>query len=257
MMSASVRHPSTPMTSPLPEPDPTLVERVRKLLDKSQRTDNDHEAEVFARKAAELVARHRIDPEHLTRRSGAGDLRLIEIHVGRGAYVRGRLALLGNIAEAHDVRMVFRSTPTGSVAMLAGFSDELGVVEMMYTSLHQQAATKMAEISQGTGAATQRHRRAFLFGFAERLGQLLAEERSAVEAEGPTDSGVAASLELALAARNDRVDSFAEQSWGRVRSASRPSAVSPDGYENGANAAESADVGRTRLADRQALGRGT
>ena len=34
----------------------------------------------------------------------------------------------------------------------------------------------MAEIRSTTGAATQRQRRAFLFGFADRIGELLAED---------------------------------------------------------------------------------
>ena len=51
--------------------DQILVERVRKLLDKAARTDNPHEADAFAAKAAELVAQHRIDPARLA--SSAAD----------------------------------------------------------------------------------------------------------------------------------------------------------------------------------------
>ena len=39
------------------------VATIAALLAKAERTDNAHEAEVFSRKAAELVARHRIDPD--------------------------------------------------------------------------------------------------------------------------------------------------------------------------------------------------
>ena len=241
------------MTAPVTEPDTSLVERVRKLLDKAARTDNEHESELFARKAAELVARHRIEPERLADRS-ADDLRLVELEVGRGAYVRGRIALLGGIAEAHDVRMVFRSTPTGSVAMLAGHGADLDVVEVMYASLHAQAAAGMAAIRRQTGAATQRHRRAFLFGFANRIGELLADARADVE-RAEADHGTA-STALALRERSERVDDFARRTWGRARSASRASAVHPDGYLRGTAAAERADVGRSRLGGRRALGRG-
>ena len=128
------------MTSPLSEPDPSLVERVRKLLDKAARTDNQHESDTFARKAAELVARHRIDPERLAARPLPDDLALVEVAVGRGAYVRGRISLLNHIADSHDVRMVFQATTTGTVATLAGRRDDLSIVEVMYASLHQQVA---------------------------------------------------------------------------------------------------------------------
>ncbi len=233
-----------------------LVERVRKLLDKAAGTDNEHEADVFARKAAELVARHRIDPEQLERRQVPDDLTLVELDVGRGAYVRGRLALLHNIAENHDVRMVFRSTPTGTVATMAGRRDDLAVVEVMYASLHQQAGAKMAEIRSATGAATQRQRRAFLFGFADRIGELLAETRAGVEASAARTDGNG-STALVLRERRERIDDFAERSWGRVRSAAPPAAVSADGFARGVAAADRADVGRKRIAGRRTLDSGS
>jgi len=242
------------MTSELSEPDPVLVERVRKLLDKSARTDNQHESETFARKAAELVARHRIDPERLAARPLPDDLALLRIAVGRGAYVRGRISLLNHIADSHDVRMVFQATTTGTVATLAGRRDDLSIVEVMYASLHQQVAAQMAEIRSTTGAATQRQRRAFLFGFADRIGELLAETRATVEAAAAAPGSN--TTELVLRERRERVDDFAKESWGRVRSASRPSAVAPDGFARGVAAAERADVGRTRLAGFKPLGRG-
>jgi len=245
------------MTSELSEPDPFLVERVRKLLDKAARTDNQHESDTFSRKAAELVARHRIDPERLAERPSPDDLGLVEIVVGRGAYVRGRLDLLHAIAENHDVRMVFQSRPVGSVATLAGRRDDLAIVEVMYASLHQQAASQMAEIRRSTGASTQRHRRAFLFGFATRIGELLAETRATVEEEAASAESNSGTTELVLRERRERVDEFAQQSWGRVRSAAAPSAVVPDGFARGMKAAERADVGRTRLAGHKPLGEGT
>jgi len=243
------------MTSRLSEPDPQLVERVRKLLDKAARTDNQHESDTFSRKAAELVARHRIAPDRLTARPLPDDLALVDIEVGRGAYVRGRIALLNGIAESQDVRMVFVSTPTGTVATLAGRRDDLSIVEVMYTSLHQQVAAQMAQIRSTTGAATQRQRRAFLFGFAYRLAELLAETRASVEAAAAATGEE--STAIALRERRERVDEFVTESWGKVRSAARPSAVSADGYARGKAAAERADVGRTRLAGHKPLGRGS
>jgi hypothetical protein len=244
------------MTFELSEPDATLVDRVRKLLDKSARTDNQHEADVFARKAAELVARYRIDPERLAAGSESDDLTLIEIVVGRGAYVRGRIALMQGVADTHDVRMVFKSTPTGSVVMLAGRRDDLAILEVMYTSLHQQVATQMAAIRKNTGASTQRHRRAFLFGFADRIGELLAETRSTIEATEQSTPQHGAATAVVLQERSERLDQFASKKWGRVRNASQPARVVADGFANGVSAANRADVGRTRLGGRNAIGSG-
>jgi len=246
------------MTDVLSEADDaSLVERVRKLLDKAENTDNVHEAEAFSGKAAALIARHRIDPSRLTERPGPGDdLEVRQVVVGRGAYVRGRLALLGSVADHHDVRMVFQSTPGGTVAVLAGRTSDLDLVEVVYGSLHSQVAAQMAGLRRGTGAATQRERRSFLFGFADRIGEILNESRQRAEAlahEAP-DRGTA--MALVVRERREQVDEFAAESWGRVRSASRPAGVAADGYGRGSDAANRADVGRRRLDGRDAIGPG-
>lgn len=245
------------MTDVVSEPDDTLVERVRKLLDKAVSTDNAHEADAFSAKAADLIARHRIDPSRLSERRGPGDeLTVRQMVVGRGAYVRGRLALLGNVADSHDVRMVFQSTPGGTVAILAGRASDLDLVEVVYGSLHTQVAAQMAGLRGRTGAATQRERRSFLFGFADRIGEILQEARKNAEsvAQQAPDRGEA--MALVVRERRAQVDEFAAESWGRVRSASRPAGVTADGYVRGSDAANRADVGRPRLGGRGALGPG-
>lgn len=237
--------------------DQILVERVRKLLDKAARTDNPHEADAFAAKAAELVAQHRIDPARLA--SSAADpaeLAVREILIGRGAYTRARLALLTAIGDAHDVRVVFQARPEGTVAFCAGHRTDLDVVEVMYTSLHQQAATHMAHLKRSTGSATQQFRRSFLFGFAERIGELLAESRRDVEEAAQASAGDGTSVVVELRKRSERVDDFVASQWGRVRSAKPAAAVGAAGWQRGTEAADQADVGRSRLRSRRAIGRG-
>lgn len=231
-------------------PDP-LVRRVRKLLDKAERTTNPHEAEAFSAKAAAIVARHRIDPERLAEPAAGGELAIRSIPLGRGAYVRARLALLIAVADAHDVRVVFHYGPDGMVATAAGFADDLEVTELLYHSLHQQAARQMARSRRATAAATQRHRRSFLFGYANRIGEILAEAGEAARrtADGPERE----SVELAVRERSAMVDDFADRTWGRVRSARRPRSAEAHGWVRGARAADTADVGRSRLAGRRAL----
>jgi hypothetical protein len=233
-----------------------LLVRVRKLLDKAEATTNAHEADAFSRKAAELIAAHRIDPDRLAAFDAGDDLRVRDIEIGRGAYVRARLALLQAIAEANDVRVVFQSRPHGTVVMAAGFRSDLDVVEVMYTSLHQQAGSQMAAVKRQTGAATQRFRRSFLFGFADRIGEVLGESKQHAEDQVRTsDAAVTSARALATTTRNDRVEEFAAASFGRVRAARAPSAAQVGGWGAGAAAASRADVGRTRLPGRRALGR--
>ena len=225
-------------------------------MDKAAATSNVHEADTFSRKAAELVARHRIDPTALAGR-GRDDLAVREIALGRGAYVRGRLALLMAVAEAHDSRVVFSATPSGTIAHVAGHTSDLDVVEVMYTSLHAQAASQMSAERRPTSAATQRFRRSFLFGYADRVAKSFDEVRSGAEAASPTPvevDGVGRSL--VRLARGQRVEEFVGQRFGRVRTARSAAGAEVTGWSAGSVAAEQADLGHRRLDGRRSLGPG-
>lgn len=232
-----------------------LLIRVRKLLDKAEGTSNAHEADAFSRKAAKMIAAHRIDPARLVNIDPSDDLRVREFELGRGAYVRARLSLLQAVAEVHDVRVVFQSRPHGTVAMAAGYRSDLDVVEVLYNSLHQQAASQMAGERRGTPAATQRFRRSFLFGFAEKISQTLKDSQT-VAAESSSAVEDAGRRALAVQSRNARIDDYAATAFGRVRTARAPSAAQAGGWDAGSVAASRADVGRSRLPGRRGIGRG-
>jgi len=231
--------------------DAGLLEKVRKLLAMAEGSPNPNEADAFSRKAAELIAAHRIDAERLKAES-ADDLSVLEIELGRGAYVRGRLGLLQVVAEAHGCRVVFEVRDRGTVAFVAGFRSDLDTTELLYNSLHTQATSRMASEKRSTGAATQRWRRSFLFGFANEIRQML--DASAKEAQRhvhPSSTALPA-----LRARDRRVDEFTRQRWGRVTAARRPKPATVTGFEAGRRAAARADLGRRRMGGLRAIGRG-
>lgn len=246
----------TPIDATTIEVEPSLVARVRKLMDKAEATSNVHEADAFSRKAAELIARHRIDPASLAD-TDRDDLAIREIALGRGAYVRARLALLMAVAEAHDSRVVFAATPTGTVAYVAGRSSDLDLVEVMYTSLHAQAAARMSMEHRATAAATQRHRRSFLFGYADRVAKSFDDARRNARAASPEsgDADVAGRSPARLEQR-DQVDRFVAERFGRVRAARSAAGAEVGGWTAGSAAAERADLGRKRVAERRSLGPG-
>lgn len=238
------------------EVEPSLVIRVRKLMDKATATSNVHEADAFSRKAAELIARHRIDPTSLVD-SDRDDLAVREIALGRGAYVRARLALLMAVAEAHDSRVVFATTPAGTVAYVAGHGSDLELVEVMYTSLHAQAATQMAMERRATPAATQRHRRSFLFGYADRVAKSFDDARRAARADAPEHGGVdTTGRSPARLERLEQVDRFVAKRFGRVRAARSAAGAEVGGWTAGSAAAERADLGRKRVEGRRSIGPG-
>ncbi|HEY5664328.1 MAG TPA: DUF2786 domain-containing protein [Ilumatobacter sp.] len=229
----------------------TTIGKVRKLLAMAERSGNPNEADAFSRKAAELIAAHRIDPDRL-RAADDDDLAISEHLLGRGAYVRGRLALLQAVAEANGCRVVFEVRDRGTVALVAGFRSDLDTTDLLYHSLHVQASARMAAERRATAASTQQWRRSFLFGYADQIRQML--RRSADRAQQhvhPSGSPLPA-----LRARDRRVDEFARQRFGRVAAARRPKAATATAWEAGRRAAGSADLGRRRIGGLRAIGSG-
>ena len=138
--------------------------------------------------------------------------------------------------------------------MLAGFDDDLDATTVLYESLHLQAAARMAAVRRATPAATQRWRRAFLFGYASRIGELLAAARAA------TSSTTSESPDRRLPdlpARAAQVRAHAAASFGRVVAARVPSPATPGGWDHGHRAAGGVDLGRRRMTGRRAIGRGS
>jgi Protein of unknown function (DUF2786) len=236
-----------------------LIGRIRKLLAKAEGTDNASEAEAFSAKAAQLIAEHRIDPRHVREALEHGELGLRRIDIGRGAYVRARLALLHAVARAHGCELVYETGAVGTTAIVAGFDSDLDVTDVLYTSLHAQAANQMAAVKRRTPAATLRWRRSFLFGFASRVSELFERARSRAAAAPPV-AGDAPTLfdELTpdVLARDARVHQYAAHAFGPVVAARSAAPAQASAWRDGHRAAGTADLGRTRLAGRLALNRG-
>jgi len=235
-----------------PDRQPAVLDKVRKLLAKAEATDNPNESEAFSAKAAAMIAAHRISPARLAR-TERDQLVVRRVVIGRGAYVRARLALLGAVARAHDAEVVFESGPAGATALVAGFADDLDAVAVLYESLHLQAASQMAAIRRSSPAATQRWRRSFLFGFASRIEDVL-REAGHVASEAAADAGTHLPD---LPARTERVRQFAAVAFGRVVPASSPRPATAAAWGAGHRAAGGVDVGRGRLPGRAAIGKGS
>ncbi len=243
---------TTPFTSSAePSPEHGLVAKVRKLLAMAERTSNPNEADAFSRKAAELIAANRIDPARL-RAEPKGDLAVHEVELGRGAYVRGRLSLLIAVAVPQGCKVVFEVREHGTVAFVAGFRSDLEAVDLLYTSLHLQAAARMSAERRATAAATQQFRRSFLFGYAKQIGDMLAAAADDVGQQAHP----AQSVLPALRARERQVADFAKSEFGPVRAARRPTAPTAVGWNAGQQAAAHADLGRQQVATLRELPRG-
>lgn len=232
----------------------TVLRRIRALLDQAENTPFPSEAETFAAKAAELMARHRVDQAVLDRHRPTGRAGIVEIDVelGRGQYVRARLALLGAVAEAFDCRLLTSTGPDGRTGHVIGQADDTERVALLYTSLLVQA-TRAADAERTPhGQARVAFRRGFLLGFAERVGGRLAERMAAEVAraeppDDPTASHQGTSAALVLAERRDRVSEWIAEHYPRLGHLGRAAPVPAAAVSRGAAAGDRADLGDRRV----------
>ena len=241
------------------------LRRIRALLDKAGSTSFGPEADALYDKAAELMAKHRIDAALLeATRSPAQRNPVVErpVDLGSGQYVRARLQLIHHVAVNHGCRLLTHTTRNGRTATVVGVKDDCERVELLYTSLLLQATrlagAAWADRSRRRSTASQvAWKREFMFGFGARVGERLVE--LAEQATRATEAEVAGggSVALVLADRSSRVDEWLSRAYPKVRSLA-PAAgfAGHGGLAAGRSSADQADLGSRSLeATRRALRR--
>jgi hypothetical protein len=141
-----------------------VIERIRALLHKAERTDFPAEAESFMAKAQELMALHSIERAMLD-------------HADRDEPAAIRIYLDDPYAAANRCRAVHWKE-LGFV-MVFGYPADLEGVELLHTSLLVQATAAMTAhgpVRDARGRVrTRSFRASFLVGFAGRIGERLRE----------------------------------------------------------------------------------
>jgi hypothetical protein len=228
--------------------DARVLDRVRGLLAKAESTEFPAEAEALTAKAQELMARHAIDAllvEPARPAGGPADLR-IDLPA---PYAKAKFHLLAAVGGANRCRVV--GAADFSWARVVGYPADVEAVEILFTSLLVQATTAM--LAEGTHrdawgrSRTRSFRSAFLVAYAFRIGERLREvDREATAtaaAEHPT-------LLPVLASREEAIDRFIDETFGRLRS-TRVSVSNGEGFAAGVSAADAADLqSRGRLGGR-------
>jgi hypothetical protein len=218
--------------------DSRLLQRVRGLLRKAESTEFAEEAEALTAKAQELIARHAIDTLEL---DGDGDHS--QTPVNRriyldDPYVDAKALLVDRVAAANRCRAVYASVFGWSDVV--GFPADLDAVELLTQSLLAQAASAVArEGSRVDGAGrsrTRSFRRAFLVGFAQRIGERLAAATTATVAASGDDR-----LLPVLQSRDARVRDHTAELFPRVEQRST-SISNGSGWAAGKAAADVADL---------------
>lgn len=236
--------------------DAGVLAKVRGLLAKAESTTFPAEAEALTAKAHQLIARYSIDRALLEERAGGGDVLSRTLGVDT-PYARAKFHLLGQVARACRCRVLWQVDL--GVATVFGFAGDLDATELLYTSLLVQATTAMLASSAPRNAASATvaaFRRAFLYAFANRVGQRL-RETAAAEVDAAVDLGSDESLLPVLASREEAVEAALTAAFPGAR-AMRFSVSDARGWRAGADAGDRATLTTQRSVDgRRAIASGT
>jgi hypothetical protein len=226
--------------------DARVLRRIRGLLAKAESSEFPDEAEALTAKAQELMSRHAVDIALLDAGTGTpagAGVGTRRVHV-EDPYVSAKTQLLGAVADANGVRLVWYQSL--GIANLVGSPSDLDAVELLFTSLLLQVSQALAaaERQAGRRSASRSFRRAFLLGYAHRVGERLLAARQRATAEAAAERGV--DLLPVLRNRQEAVDAVFTELFPRVRSSRSRGSVDGGGWFAGRAAADRADVGPRR-----------
>jgi Protein of unknown function (DUF2786) len=222
--------------------DPKMLGRVRALLAKAESTEFPEEADSFTEKAQELMTRYSIDVAMVAASSGAavGGPKGRRIHLDP-PYIDAKASLVHAVASANRCRSVLLSE-LGFITVF-GFSTDLAVVDVLFTSLLAQATSAMVvagrAVNQAGVSRTRSFRQSFLVSFAYRIGERLQEAASASTKQAEITFG--ASLLPVLVQREADVDKAVAEAFPRMRSV-RSRVSNFAGWEAGRIAADQAQL---------------
>ncbi|MBB5784139.1 DUF2786 domain-containing protein [Nonomuraea jabiensis] len=213
------------------------LERVRKLLAKAERTDNEHERATFMAAASALMAKHGIDslPPAGTRQT-PGD-RVVTLP---NPWAREKARLVSLVAQAVRCRPLLIGRGEGGQRVhVFGFAADLERADLLATSLLLQMASGLARVRVPDGVtAVRAYRRSWLLGFTDEVYRLLCVAESEAE---QASTGAA----LVLADRRAEVERAVAAHYPDIRvSVPRTSGT---GYRDGVAAGRRADLGRTGM----------
>lgn len=247
-----------------------VLAKVRALLAQAESTTFEAEAETFTAKAQELMAKHSIDAALLWSQRGRSE-RPSSIRLAvDDPYISEKALLLGVVAASSRCKVVQHSDL--GLYSVFGFTADLAAVELLYTSLLVQSQSAMraeaATAPPGSHVRGASFKRAFLFGYAGRIGERLESvNRSAEDAASdtphptngaplPAGSDTATSggsLLPVLAARGEAIDEEIAEQIGATTS-TRLGGRSYDrlGWDRGGQAADRAELNPAVRAPRPA-----
>jgi hypothetical protein len=223
-------------------PDPALVEKVRKLLALSE-SPNEHEAALAAEKAQDLMLRHGIDMAQTAISAGASTIGIDDARV-ETKLDPWRRQLAASIAKSMGGRVVFtRNYASASVMSFFGPAGSAQSIAALYHHLEVELVT-ISAIATAKRAEKSVHgrtyRTSFLLGAVDRLGWRFSHHRTKVTAEANS---------RALVIIGSALDRAIEERFGRLRTErhANPSSLHWDAYGRGEEAGATVGLGSKRV----------
>jgi hypothetical protein len=241
--------------------DESMVEKVRKLVAKADRTDSPEEAAAFFAKATELMQRFAISEAMLRDAKKSEQDEIVHLRIDFGStYWQAFRSVAADLGRAFGFKVLIMESRKNGYAHWYGWKSEMGAAEVMWASLLIQAQRSanehMKQSTEDDREVRFKEKRSFMLGFgttvANRVNQQRAETRRQVSREQGESDG---SLLPVLVSRDDLLtDFFNGLSTRSVRL--KTGQVHSGGYTGGRRAGERADIGNPGLKNRRGLGSG-
>lgn len=226
--------------------DTKVLNKIRGLLAKAESSTFSNESETFSAKAQELMTRYAIDSAVVDATEGSPLAAKVSTRrfVVDNPYSDAKMQLLSSVAANNGTKTVHYKK-LGLISV-TGMPVDLDLCELLYTSLLVQSAQALDHAGTDPRTRSRGFRRAFLFGYAWRIRERLAEAR--VRADRSAGATYGSSLVPILAERDKAVTSVFEDLYPNLRS-SKISVSDRSGVHHGRMAAEHADLtgGRERI----------
>jgi hypothetical protein len=231
------------------------LETIQRLLDKAQATEFEAEAEALTARATALMAQYSIDAAMLGARAKVSFDPTKTVIFITGSYAAANQYMVAVIAKAFGAHCVLtnRVNEDGmyvDAVEVYGFESDIDMIRMLYTSVSLQCANLVKDLKGYSAGETRVIRRSFIYGFAQRVGERLTQQRATAtvqadlkeqQATANLREDSASGAALVLADRSMRARKALEEDYPKLRKVRR-STVNASAFGAGKRAGDRANL---------------
>lgn len=227
--------------------DEKIIEKIQKLLNHADGTDNEREQLAFIEKAQLLMQQYAIDQETVKAYGAHGPDTIITMTIpipSKTPLTNGKRDLLYQCAENNRCRMYYNARK--SSGNVVGYESDVRYSIMLYTHMLGQAEWEMvlAQADLDGEESVRTFQANFIQTFAGIIGARLREMNVNIAPDESTEEG--ASMALVLVGREEKVDEFVEETLNLKAPQPRRVRYSEHGQAAGREAGNKADIAGAR-----------